>query len=158
SGSLRSCVRRFDSSRGRYLLQGKDRRHVVGGPAKSDKEGVRGGTMGSPTRGAAAFEAACGGSTPPGAALAVATGCRYRSRSLRINSFLPIRFSWKQARAAVRQPSRCLARRSYGVSLLVRVDQFASPVRFPGPWLAPPQVPSRLSPLPPAKNGPPHDV
>ena len=43
----------------------------------------------------------------------------------------------------------------YGVSLLIRVDQFASAVRGPGPWLAPAHVPSRLSPVPPAKNGPP---
>src|SRR5690348_12365690 len=41
---------------------------------------------------------------------------------------------------------------------LIRVDQVASAVRTPGPWLAPAQVPSRLSPVPPAKNGPPQSV
>src|SRR5436190_842835 len=46
----------------------------------------------------------------------------------------------------------------YGVSLLIRVDQLPSAARVPGPWLAPPQVPSRLSPVPPAKNGPPQLV
>jgi hypothetical protein len=46
----------------------------------------------------------------------------------------------------------------YGVSLLIRVFQSASAVRVPAPWLAPPHVPSRLSPLPPAKNGPPQSV
>src|SRR6059036_3554173 len=43
----------------------------------------------------------------------------------------------------------------YGVNLLIRVDQLPSAARAPGPWLAPPHVPSRLSPVPPAKNGPP---
>lgn len=43
----------------------------------------------------------------------------------------------------------------YGVSLLIRVDQLASAARAPGPWLAPPHVPSKLSPVPPEKNGPP---
>jgi hypothetical protein len=57
----------------------------------------------------------------------------------------------------------------YGVSLLIRVDQLASAVRVPGvpgvpdaggPKLnvPPAQVPSRLSPVPPAKNGPPQSV
>src|SRR5205823_11937656 len=46
----------------------------------------------------------------------------------------------------------------YGVSLLMRVDQFASALRAPGPWLAPPQVPRMLSPEPPKKNGPPQSV
>ena len=46
----------------------------------------------------------------------------------------------------------------YGVSLLIRVFQSPSAVRVPGPWLAPPHVPSRLSPEPPAKNGPPQAV
>src|SRR5439155_16014947 len=48
--------------------------------------------------------------------------------------------------------------RCYGVSLLMRVDQFARAVRTPGPCDAPAQVPSRLSPAPPAKNGPPQSV
>ena len=46
----------------------------------------------------------------------------------------------------------------YGVSLLIRVDQLPSAARTPGPCLGPAQVPSRLSPLPPAKNGPPQSV
>jgi hypothetical protein len=45
-----------------------------------------------------------------------------------------------------------------GVYLLIRVDQLPSAPRLPGPWLAPAQVPSRLSPLPPAKNGPAQSV
>ena len=48
--------------------------------------------------------------------------------------------------------------RRYGVSLLMRVDQLASAERTPGPWLAPAHVPSRLSPVPPTKNGPPQSV
>src|SRR2546423_8553771 len=58
---------------------------------------------------------------------------------------------------------------AYGVSLLIRVDQLASAVRGPGVSavpgavpgnvnVPPAQVPSRLSPLPSAKNGPPHGV
>ena len=46
----------------------------------------------------------------------------------------------------------------YGVNLLINVDQLAIAARTPGPWLAPPQVPSRLSPVPPTKNGPPQSV
>ena len=42
----------------------------------------------------------------------------------------------------------------YGVNLLIRVDQFASAVRGPGARAqAPAHVPSRLSPVPPTKNG-----
>src|SRR4051794_10035646 len=43
--------------------------------------------------------------------------------------------------------------RRQGTSLLIRVDQLPRGARTPGPWLAPPQVPSRLSPVPPTKNG-----
>src|SRR5438477_7698485 len=46
----------------------------------------------------------------------------------------------------------------YGVSLLIRVDQLPSAARTPGPWLAPPHVPRRLSPVPPTKKGPPQLV
>src|SRR5437773_4101979 len=46
----------------------------------------------------------------------------------------------------------------YGVSLLMRVDQFARAVRTQGPCDAPPHVPRRLSPAPPTKQGPPHAV
>jgi hypothetical protein len=57
------------------------------------------------------------------------------------------------------RPSRSIRRcRSYGVSLLIRVDQFASAERGPGPCPAPPHVPSKLSPVPPTKNGPPQAV
>lgn len=55
-------------------------------------------------------------------------------------------------------PCPSLATPCYGTSLLMRVDQLPRAVRPPGPWLAPPQVPSRLSPDPPAKNGPPQAV
>lgn len=40
----------------------------------------------------------------------------------------------------------------------MRVAQLPSAARAPGPWLEPPHVPSKLSPLPPAKNGPPQSV
>ena len=55
----------------------------------------------------------------------------------------------------------------YGVNLLIRVDQFASAVRGPGVFgvpvpsalkVPPAQVPSRLSPVWPMKNAPPHVV
>src|SRR4029077_11444270 len=46
----------------------------------------------------------------------------------------------------------------YGVSLLIRVDQLPSAERGPGPWDGPAHVPSKLSPLPPKKNGPPQSV
>src|SRR5881227_90250 len=45
-----------------------------------------------------------------------------------------------------------------GVNLLMRVDQLPSAVRTPVPLGGLAQVPSRLSPLPPAKNGPPQVV
>ena len=62
-----------------------------------------------------------------------------------------------EVRRAARRRPFCVSRgcRRYGVSLLIRVDQLPSAARVPGPWLAPAQVPSRLSPVPPAKNGPP---
>src|SRR5207248_1111529 len=63
--------------------------------------------------------------------------------------------AWIGGRAVALPP---MCNRSYGVSLLIRVDQFASAVRPPGPWVAPPHVPSRLSPEPSAKNGPPQSV
>jgi hypothetical protein len=46
----------------------------------------------------------------------------------------------------------------YGVSSLILVDQLASAERVPTPPGVPAHVPSRLSPLPPAKNGPPQVV
>src|SRR5258706_439534 len=46
----------------------------------------------------------------------------------------------------------------YGVNLLMNVDQLPSAARVPGPWLEPPHVPSKLSPVPPTKNGPPQSV
>src|SRR6266550_4873200 len=46
----------------------------------------------------------------------------------------------------------------YGVSLLIRVDQLPSAERTPTPPGEPAHIPSRLSPLPPEKNGPPQVV
>ena len=43
----------------------------------------------------------------------------------------------------------------YGVNLLMNVDQFANEVRVPTPPSEGAQEPSKLSPVPPAKNGPP---
>src|SRR5438552_1584255 len=45
-----------------------------------------------------------------------------------------------------------------GVNLLIRVDQFPSAARTPAAPGVGAQVPSLLSPLPPAKKGPPHAV
>lgn len=46
----------------------------------------------------------------------------------------------------------------YGVNLLMRVDQLASAVRVPGAPAVAAHVPSKLSPVPPVKNGPPQVV
>ena len=46
----------------------------------------------------------------------------------------------------------------YGVILLIRVDQLPSAARMPVAPAEPAHVPSRLSPVPPAKNGPPQAV
>jgi hypothetical protein len=65
----------------------------------------------------------------------------------------------REGRPCGRPSSRVrTASSAYGVSLLILVDQFASAVREPGPCDAPPHVPSRLSPEPPTKNGPPQSV
>jgi hypothetical protein len=50
------------------------------------------------------------------------------------------------------------SQKHYGVSSLIRVDQLPSAERTPTPPGEPAHVPSRLSPLPPAKNGPPQVV
>lgn len=46
----------------------------------------------------------------------------------------------------------------YGVNLLIRVDQLPIAARVPIPPGVPAQVPSRLSPDPPLKKGPPQVV
>ena len=46
----------------------------------------------------------------------------------------------------------------YGVNWLMNVDQLPSAARVPGALGEPAHVPSKLSPLPPAKNGPPQVV
>lgn len=46
----------------------------------------------------------------------------------------------------------------YGLNLLMNVDQLPRAVRPPGPWPAPAHVPSKLSPFPPVKNGPPQSA
>jgi hypothetical protein len=51
--------------------------------------------------------------------------------------------------------TRAISRADQGATRLSRVDQLASAVRLPVPPGLPAQVPSRLSPLPPAKKGPP---
>src|SRR5262249_16560887 len=60
--------------------------------------------------------------------------------------------------APEQRPRLSVGRRLYGVSLLIRVDQFPWAVRSPGPCVGPAHVPSRLSPLPSTKKGPPHVV
>ena len=62
------------------------------------------------------------------------------------------------AGSSYRPPIHSAVAPAQGVNRLIRVDQLASEVRTPAPPGEPLQLPSRLSPLPPAKNGPPQLV